>query len=46
MTYQNGAIYEGQFMKNMQSGKGRYYDDMVKYIGEWERDKYHGFGYE
>jgi hypothetical protein len=41
----DGSIYEGHWMNNEKSGKGRFIDpDGEFYLGIWESNKKNGFG--
>ena len=45
-TYKDGSKYEGQWRKNKRDGKGIYKwkGGFANYIGEFKKDKKHGYG--
>ena len=44
-NYQNGAKYEGEKLKGMRHGKGRFfYSDGGVYDGEWKENRMYGKG--
>jgi len=45
ITYQSGALYEGDFVNNKYHGKGKYiWDDGDQYDGEWKEGERNGKG--
>ncbi len=45
MIYEDGDIYEGYWLNNKFSGKGRLIDiDGSYYIGNWKNDNIDGYG--
>ncbi len=45
MIWNYGDIYEGHWMNNKRSGKGRYISRFGEvYKGEWKNDSHFGFG--
>ncbi len=44
-TFDNGDVYEGGFKDGLKHGKGKLVTrNNRSYVGDWERDKPHGFG--